>query len=179
MLGAIYLNNGTPVVRQYTVAPVVKTATTDEVAKNLIDQILRTPKGQQLLTRFLTQKPGFWKPIISNTRLTPSQKFKKIFGVDFLDIFAPNGLSGLGNIFEDIGNWFNQGGAERLALQIQNTSSSIAKALNVLRNQQSNVETQQSMNDLTSNAYLKTTSFIQDYGIWIIGGLAVLLLIKK
>lgn len=186
-LGAVYSNSGNQVFyriqpRQVITTPAKTQVTTNDVAKELISQILKTPKGQQILNRFLVQKPGFWKPILSNTRLSPSQKFKKIFGIDFLDIFQSNGVSGLGNIFEDIGNWFNTGGAERLALQIENTSSSIAQALNILRNKQNqgfNTNTQMQIQDTVTNTALTVTDFISKYGIFIIGGLAVLLLIKK
>jgi len=178
-LGAIFPNSG-PVT--YTILPAqVSTETaanTNDYAKQLISQILITPKGQQIVNRFLTQKPGFWRPILANQKLTPSQKFKKIFGVDFLDIFFQNG-QGLGNIFEDIGNWFNNGGAERLALQIQNTSSSVAQALNILRNKENNINTQQNVQDFQTNAFLKTSDFLQNYGWLVIGGLGLLLILKK
>jgi len=180
-IGAVYPNSGPRKV--YKINPVqVKAPAQNDVATNLINQIINTPRGQQVLERFLKQKPGFWVPIANNSRLTPSQKFKKIFGIDFLDIFENKKISLLGNIFEDIGNWFNNGGAERLALQIENTSSSIAQALNILRNKQNtgiNTNTQMQLQDIQTNAALTLSDIISQYGIWIIGGLALLLFLKK
>lgn len=175
-LGAVFSNSGE---QYFNIQPSqVRTAiSTDTIAKNLIAQILSSPAGSKIVKHFTSRKPGFWKPILNNQNLNPCDKIERIFGVKFNEMFKQAAL--LGNIFEDIGNWFNSGGAERLANQVENTSNDIARVLNAIRNRPDTSQTQTNIRDFESKTFFGIQDFIQNYGIWIIGGLVLFLFIKK
>lgn len=184
-LGLVFPNSGgygsqsgAPVIYRIIQKPVTRTPTVEDTANALIAQILNSPKGEIIIEHFMRQKPGFWKPILASKWYSPCVKFKKIFGVELVDMFAPR-LAGLGNIFKDIGDWFNSGGAEKLALQVQNTSQSIAQALNALRNKSTNIEQQMKVQDFQTSSFFGAQDFLSTYGIYIIAGLGLLLILKK
>lgn len=176
-LGYVVPNNGA-VTRRIMVLPSQVKTNYDSLSKNLVAQLLESPQGETIVRHFLKQKPGWWKSVLTNNNLSIESKFKKIFGVSIYDAFPSTKL--LGNIFEDIGNWFSGGGAERLANEIERTAGEISKVLNALRNKpEYNYAQQQQIQDFQSKTFWGIQDIISQYGWLIIGGLIVFLLVRK
>ena len=175
MLEAVYLNN-----EPVQPAPVNTNAVWAAFWEKLF------AKRPDLMRKFQRTKIGDFMKILYDKNLSEVQKFEKIFGVKAIDI-KQIALSGLGDIFEDISNFFSQENLRKIENGIrqgQSISNSIANGINALRNQGN----MQNANDLTtirdqqSQLYFGAQSIYEKYGpAMLIGGgaLLLILLLKK
>ena len=131
----------------------------------------------QLAVKLARNDSAWWRNILYSRSLTPQQKFQMIFGIN---------LSGglLGDIFEDIGNWFSGSNLQNAELYLregQNQAGQWANALNYLRNQP-DAETQAYNQMQQQNIQSSLYSGAQTYGTWLpwaLGGLILILLVRK
>lgn len=175
MFGAVITNN-----TQQTTQPVNTAAEWNKFYENLF------AKRPDLLKKFRSKKLGFFLDIIYNKNLSPVQKFEKLFDVKAIDI-NQIALSGLGDIFEEISNFFSNENLRKIENGIrqgQQISNSIANGLNALRNQGN----QNTANDITeirdqqSKLYFSANSYLEKYGTPMLigaGALILILLFKK
>jgi hypothetical protein len=142
--------------------------------------------------QFASKKDDWFMPILYNTKLSPQQKFEKIFGIKISDIAKAATKSStqlLGNIFDDISGWvsktFSNENLKKLELSLrqgQNISKQISDALNMLRNKTDLTQQQMNLQDVQSKVVTSGTEFWNTYGLPIgIGGafIVLLLLMKK
>lgn len=154
--------------------------------RNFFMQIFE--KRPDLLKKFREKKIGFFLDIIYDKNLSEIQKFEKIFDVKAVDLsrLTLSG-NGLGDIFEEISNFFSTENLRKIENGIrqgQSVSNSIANAINALRNQ-GNFKTADELTtirDQQSNLYFGAQSLYEKYGpAMLLGGgaLLLILLLKK
>ncbi len=102
----------------------------------MVAYLLQSREGKKIAERIAAKPFIFWRQIIYDTRLSPIQKFEKIFGVKAGSYLTPT----LGDIFSDINDWFKKtfsidfGQTENFMRRVSQQSQNIANAMNVFRN---------------------------------------------
>lgn len=174
MLSAVFTNpQATTTAKPMTTAQILQTWWLNTIAEN--------PKEWQ--KRFKRLKTFNWVKVLQDKNLTSVQKFEKIFAVSLKDV----AVSGLGDIFSDIGNFFSQSNLNKLEEWIrqgQITFSNIGNAINVIKNQpsvQSQVQQQIAYQDLQTKFLTQGSAIWQTYSmpIAIAGGLLIVYLLAK
>lgn len=142
-------------------------------------------KRPDIQKRLLSKPLKFFIDILYNPNYSEVQKLEKIFGISAAEL-KQAGLSGLGDIWSDISNFFREGNLRNIEIGIrqgQQISSNIANAINALRNQgsQQNAEELTTSKDIQSQFYFGADSFYQKYGplLVVAGGALLLILILK
>lgn len=143
-------------------------------------------KRPDLMKKFQKLKIGDFLKILYDKNLSEVQKFEKIFDVKAVDVRSI-ALNGLGDIFEDISNFFSNENLRKIENGIrqgQSISNSIANGINALRNQgnMQNANDITSIRDQQSQLYFGAQSFYEKHGQALLlggGALILILLLKK
>lgn len=126
--------------------------------------------------QFANKKPGWWKSILQNSKLSPQQKFEKIFGVKISQVAKSEQL--LGDLFSWIDDFFskkNMKDAEQYLRQGEKVAGDIANMLSVLRKKKYNVQEEMKLQDIKSDIIAKGSDIWDKYGIFLFGGAAILI----
>ncbi|RPI18723.1 MAG: hypothetical protein EHM58_04450 [Ignavibacteriae bacterium] len=128
-----------------------------------------------------------WKKILYDSKLSPFQKFEKLFEIKVDDLMKKNPQL-LGSLWTWLENTFSEKNLKKVETWVrtgEKVSTTFANLLNVTRNQpniQNQVNAEMNLQDLESQAFTQSQSFLDTYSTPIIFagvGLVLYLILKK